>query len=300
MAMSYGGIMYFPLNVSFFEDAPIELVEAKYGLAGVGAVMKLLCKLHKEKGYYLMWDGEQCTLFAHKAGIAEEVMEKIIEILIEKQFFEPVYFKQQGVLTSESIQKMWWEATKRRKRDFASLPYLMESCRTEEGNATQNTGSPEQKAQRQEQSTGKQEQNAGRQEQSSTNRLQNEGNCTHPVDIFTENADNSEQSKVKHTKLKETKAETEGGSPGETSFLTPPEYAHNRQTHNYDGLMFTLKDMRIQNPEEVNAILRLSDYGKLRGYVWQVIHGTRWSEVAAKGKYLIAALVKERKKRAAG
>lgn len=190
MAMSYGGIMYFPLNVSFFEDAPIELVEA----------------------------------------------------------------------------------TKRRKRDFKSLPYLMESCTKEEGNTKTDPES----------------------------RMQNEGNCMQPVDIFTENADNSEQSKVKQTKLEQTKAETEGGSPGENSFLTPPEYAYNKQTHNYDGLLFTLKGMRIQNPEEVNAILRLSDYGRLRGYVWQVIHGTRWSEVAAKGKYLIAALVKERKKKAAG
>ena len=293
MAMSYGGIMYFPLNVSFFEDAPIELVEAKYGLAGVGAIMKLLCKLHKEKGYYLLWDKEQCTLFAHKAGIAEEVMEKIIEILIEKRFFEPKYFKEQGVLTSENIQKMWWEATKRRKRDFASLPYLMESCKAEEGNAAQNTESHER-------NTKSHEQYAEKQEQATPNRMQNEGNCMQSVDIFTENADNSGQSKVKQTKLEQTKAETEGGSPGENSFLTPPEYAYNKQTHNYDGLLFTLKDMRIQNPEEVNAILRLSDYGKLRGYVWQVIHGTRWSEVAAKGKYLIAALVKEKKKRAAG
>ena len=32
MAMTYGGIMYFPLNVNFFEDAPIELIEAKFGL----------------------------------------------------------------------------------------------------------------------------------------------------------------------------------------------------------------------------------------------------------------------------
>ena len=300
MAMSYRGIMYFPLNVSFFEDAPIELVEAKYGLAGVGAVMKLLCKLHKEKGYYMMWDKEQCTLFAHKAGIAEEVMEKIIGILIEKRFFEPVYFKEQGVLTSENIQKMWWEATKRRKRDFASLPYLMESCRTEGGTNEQNAESHERNTKRHEQCAERQDQSTGRQGQSTINRMQNGGNCMQPVDIFTENADNSEQSKVKQTKLKETKAETEGGSPGENSFLTPPEYAYNKQTHNYDGLMFTLKDMRIQNPEEVNAILRLSDYGRLRGYVWQVIHGTRWSEVAAKGKYLIAALVKERKKRAAG
>lgn len=40
MAMNYGGIMYFPLNVNFFDDAPIELVEAKCGLAGITAVIK--------------------------------------------------------------------------------------------------------------------------------------------------------------------------------------------------------------------------------------------------------------------
>ena len=45
--MNYGGIMYFPLNVNFFDDAPIELVEAKCGLAGITAVIKLLCKMYK-------------------------------------------------------------------------------------------------------------------------------------------------------------------------------------------------------------------------------------------------------------
>lgn len=54
MAMTYGGIMYFPLNVNFFEDAPIELIEAKFGLVEEAAVMKLLCKMYKEKGYYLV------------------------------------------------------------------------------------------------------------------------------------------------------------------------------------------------------------------------------------------------------
>ena len=61
-------------------------------------------------------------------------------------------------------------------------------------------------------------------------------------------------------------------------------------------LIFTLRQMKITKNEEVNAILRLSDYGRLKGYVWQVIHNTRWSEIVAKGKYLIAALVKEKKK----
>ena len=88
MAMTYGGIMYFPLNVNFFEDAPIELIEAKFGLVGEAAVMKLLCKMYKEKGYYLLWGEEQCTLFSHKTGIEKSCMEGIINILVEKDFFD--------------------------------------------------------------------------------------------------------------------------------------------------------------------------------------------------------------------
>ena len=73
MAMTYGGIMYFPLNVNFFEDAPIELIEAKFGLVEEAAVMKLLCKMYKEKGYYLLWGEEQCTLFSHKRELRKVV-----------------------------------------------------------------------------------------------------------------------------------------------------------------------------------------------------------------------------------
>ena len=48
MAMMYGGMLYFPLKVNLFEEIAVELVEAKFGLKGTAAVMKLLCKIHKE------------------------------------------------------------------------------------------------------------------------------------------------------------------------------------------------------------------------------------------------------------
>ena len=64
----YGGMLYFPLKVNLFEEIAVELVEARFGLKGTAAVMKLLCKIHKENGYYLKWNAEQCTLFTNKAG----------------------------------------------------------------------------------------------------------------------------------------------------------------------------------------------------------------------------------------
>ena len=46
----YGGMLYFPLKVNLFEEIAVELVEARFGLKGTAAVMKLLCKIHKEGG----------------------------------------------------------------------------------------------------------------------------------------------------------------------------------------------------------------------------------------------------------
>ncbi len=123
----YGGMLYFPLKVNLFEEIAVELVEARFGLKGTAAVMKLLCKIHKENGYYLKWNAEQCTLFTNKAGkdINEQEMQGIVDILVEKAFFDPKTYKEQGVLTSTEIQKVWLEATKRRKRDLTTLPYLL-------------------------------------------------------------------------------------------------------------------------------------------------------------------------------
>lgn len=268
MAMSYGGIMYFPLNVSFFEDAPIELIEAKCGLAGIAAVMKLLCKMYKEKGYYLLWGEEQCTLFSHKAGIEEESMKKIVDILIEKGFFDRKCYEEQHALTSVSIQKVWLEATKRRKKEVEPLPYFLIKIENKHAEEC----------------------------------MQNQRNCIQDADISPENADNREQSKVKHSRVEESKVlppltppGEDGGEAGDNSALKIPEYAYSKQTHNLECLMLSLRQLNISSPEEIRKILRLCDYGRLGNPVWRIINSTHWSTVNSKGSYIIAALAKGRK-----
>ena len=132
MAMIYNSIPYFPTQVSFFEEVAMELIEARYGMKAETAVMKLVCKIYKENGYYMVWNEEQCTLFTNKVGreIAKEEMQGIVETLMEKGFFDKETYKEHGILTSVEIQRVWLEATKRRKRDLASLPYML--VKTEE------------------------------------------------------------------------------------------------------------------------------------------------------------------------
>lgn len=229
MATTYDGINYFPIAVNFMEENAMEVIEAKYGMKGLAIVLKLLCKIYKE-GYYIPWGEEQCLIFANKTGKeadAEEV-QGIIEIMIEKGMIDRGSYAEHKVLTSKAIQKVWIEATKRRKRNWTAMPYLLikpkETCNEEKTVCTQNV-----------------EQDAG---------------------SDAKNACNTEQSKVKQSREFPPSAPPRGKE--EEVNATPvsmPGYAFNTMTHNYVGLMGNLERFGITDEKEIEAILRLSDYG---------------------------------------
>ena len=263
MAMNCTGVLYFPITISLLEGVATELIEARFGLKGVAAFIKLLGKIYKEEGYYLVWNKEQCMLFAHKLGneLSDEEMQEIVELLIAKDIFDRKMYEEHHVLTSEPIQKVWLEATKRRKRDLNPLPYFLVETKVPKN--------------------GKEE------------------NEVQDVLFPPENACNSEQSKEKQSKEKEntpplTPQGEDGGKGTEGSSIEIPGYAYNKKTHNLEGLMLELQQLHIVDRNEINAILRLSDYGILGGDVFKIISSTRWSTVLAKGKYVIAALRKEK------
>ena len=277
MAIAYDGINYFPVGVNFMEENAMEVIEAKYGIKGSAIVLKLLCKIYKE-GYFIRWDEEQCLIFANKAGREVQAAEVkgIIEILFIKGILDRNSYLANGILTSANIQKIWMEATKRRKRDLKALPYLLVNDLTQ-----QETEAPE-----------------------GENVTISPGNVVHDVTVNAKNACNSGQSKVKEKKAEENKELPPSAPPKgkekeweEVSAPLPiPGYAFNTITHNYPGLTDTLKRLGITEAGEVNAILRLSDYGRKGTRVWQLIANTCWSDIGVKGRYLIAALNKAKRK----
>lgn len=272
MAMTYGGVNYYPITVSLFDEIPMGLTEAKFGMKGIAAAMKLLCKIYKENGYYLLWGKETCTLFTSKVGkeINEEEMQGIVDILLDKGFFNKESYEKYQILTSEEIQKVWLEATKRRKRDLSSLPYMLVKSDKDDDNGRDGNS------------------NKGRE------CMQNPSNCIQDVANSPKSADNFRQSIVKQNKALPplTPQGENGGMTSETSSLEIPGYAYNKQTHNMEGLLLTLDQLHIIDPNDVKSILRLSDYGRLGGYVWKIISSARWSMVASKGPYIISALRK--------
>ena len=263
MAMNCTGVLYFPIAISLLEGVATELIEARFGLKGVAAFIKLLGKIYKEEGYYLVWNKEQCMLFVHKLGneLSDEEMQEIVELLIAKDIFDRKMYEEHQVLTSVHIQKVWLEATKRRKRDLTPLPYFLMETKVPKN--------------------GKEE------------------NEVQDVLFPPENACNSEQSKEKQSKEKEntpplTPQGENGGEGTEGSSFGIPGYAYNKNTHNLECLLLALDGLHINDPNDTKAILKLSDYGRLGNEVWKIIHATKWSIVNSKGKYLIGALNKAR------
>ena len=290
MAIAYDGINYFPVGVNFMEENAMEVIEAKYGIKGSAIVLKLMCKIYKE-GYYIRWDEEQCLIFANKAGreVQAEEVQGIIEILFTKGILDRNSYQENGILTSESIQKVWMEATKRRKRELSELPYLMVKPEKENGKAD----TPPALQEIQQSELFKKEKTPV-----------NPKNVVHHVAVDAKNACNSGQSKVKENKAEENKEFPPSAPPkgegeerkGDSAYLPIPGYAFNTMTHNYSGLMDTLKRLSITDTGEVNSILRLSDYGRKGTTVWKLIANTCWSDIGAKGRYLIAALNKTKRR----
>lgn len=259
MSMINKGISYFPTPANFFDEEIMELLEAKFGVLASYIVLRLLCKIYKE-GYYISWGKEQSLIFIRKVGggIKEEIMEKVMELLLEKGFFHKETYEQYGVLTSERIQEVWFEATTRRKIDFSQLPYILENKKKK----------------------GKRKEDV------------NEENA----DIFPTQEDvNSENDNISgQTKLKETKLNLEEEEINDTSFEIPG-YAYNQATHNMNGLIESLERHKVTNPKERQTILKLSDYGRKSTQVWKLLSNTSWNKIGAPGKYIIAALAGGRK-----
>jgi Domain of unknown function (DUF4373) len=110
-----GGLDYFPMDVDFFEDDKIQLIDSEFGEKGVLIAIRLLSKIYKENGYYYQWGYDECLLFSRNAGkgIVPSLVGEVLNGLIRRSFFDKGVFEKFKILTSNGIQKRFLEAKKR-------------------------------------------------------------------------------------------------------------------------------------------------------------------------------------------
>lgn len=114
------GLVYFPLDVDFFDDDKIQLIESEFGIKGGYIAVRLLCKIYNE-GYYYNWGLDECLLFSKQIGVPKGLVDEVVSGLVRRCFFDKGCFDQFGILTSQGIQKRYISIVKSSKIKRADI-----------------------------------------------------------------------------------------------------------------------------------------------------------------------------------
>ena len=106
-------------------DEKFDLIEAEFGLTGFGVVVKLFQKIYGERGYYIEWTNEVALLFAKKIGLGGSAVSEIVTAAIRRGIFDKTLYDKYGILTSYGIQKRYFEIVSRRKNVEVKKEYLL-------------------------------------------------------------------------------------------------------------------------------------------------------------------------------
>lgn len=118
------GLDYFPLDIDFFEDEKIGAISGEFGIKGEITAIKLLCAVYRN-GYFAVWNEPlKIKLLKSLPGINAELLEQIVNRLVRWGFFDSSCFNSDKILTSEGIQKRYFQISKRRKLK-EEYPYLL-------------------------------------------------------------------------------------------------------------------------------------------------------------------------------
>lgn len=112
------GIDYFPLDVGFFQDAKIKRITKAQGYKSISVLICLLSNIYRKDGYFLKWNEDMPCLIADElgSGASEGVVTEVLSKALSVDFFAAGIFDEYRVLTSAGIQLRYFTAIERRKR----------------------------------------------------------------------------------------------------------------------------------------------------------------------------------------
>lgn len=174
MAIQLKGLEYFSLDVDFFENEKIAIIISDFGFEASAVIIKLLSRIYKN-GFYLKWDEKACKIFTNsfRCRYRSTDIQQIVDTLVEEAFFDSRMYEEYGILTSRTIQQCFFMAIRRRQNKHVEHGEFLLVDLGEKENCRQNAGS------------------------SRTNVVKK----TENVCKNGKNDDNSEQSKVKESRV---------------------------------------------------------------------------------------------------
>lgn len=123
-------LKYFPLDVDFFEDDKIVMIEEDFGIKGGYIALRLLAMVY-EHGYHKVWGPTSQFTIAKRVGkgITGALVMEILRSCLKHGLFSQKLFDVHAVLTSKGIQKQWLLVMQqmRRKVEVSSEYWLVSS-----------------------------------------------------------------------------------------------------------------------------------------------------------------------------
>ena len=115
--MSKEGISFFSFDTNFFQDKKVRLIKGEFGSKGVEILLRALCVIYSDKGYYMNWGEDDCYLMSEGVGCdcTPNLIGEVIKGCVKRGIFDKEVFDAFGVLTSHGIQIRYINAASRRE-----------------------------------------------------------------------------------------------------------------------------------------------------------------------------------------
>jgi hypothetical protein len=113
------------VDVDIFSDRKVRRVMAACGAAAMGVVLRVLCDIYGEQGYYLRFDDNYCFDVADTLGVEESYVREVVRCCMDTDFFDLGLFERFGILTSRRVQRNYLDATVRRYDVALRSDYLL-------------------------------------------------------------------------------------------------------------------------------------------------------------------------------
>lgn len=128
--MAKVGLESFLLNCHTNDN--LSEIEAIYGIKGFAVVVRLWQKIYSEKGYYCEWTERSPLLFlanwfGGNSGVDINLIKEVVTTALQNGLFNKSLYDSYHILTSDGIQKRYFDVAKRRKEIEVIEEYLLVS-----------------------------------------------------------------------------------------------------------------------------------------------------------------------------
>lgn len=305
------GLEYFSLESTHFYGLPLKRIRRKYKADGIAVYILLLCEIYSREGYYIRVTDDLVFDLAEDLGFTDEYVRNIIEECCKADVFNRYLYQQHAVLTSHDIQFSYYFTCYKMRRTRvlidANLSLLSDtdleqlkmelSTEFEDGTSLLKS-SAKRKLQQQPVQVCPQNVTSEtlRKKETKENILipksllrdsgegtsEADGGCTLRMDVPA----GGEAEAVEEKKLKLAEKDT-------TILPDPHTPCPRGEGRNYTGLVDNLLRFRLE-VKDINAILRLSNFGEVGDPVWQAVYDINNSggRIKQPGKYIYSVINK--------